>query len=304
MHEVTNEPSPSGQPAAVTVLGLGPMGAALAAAFLERGHPTTVWNRTASKADPLVSQGAQRAATVAEAVGASPLTIVCVIDYDAVQAISEAAGAALEGRTLVSLTADSPERARGMAAWAAERGVAYLDGAIMTPTETIGGPAAVVLYSGPTEVYEAHRATLASLGGTAAYLGADAGRAAAHDVALLDVFWTAMSGIVHGFALAHGEGITASDLAPYMRGIADLLPAIIDEFAEQVDAGEYPGEDSTIASAAAGMHHITVAASERGMDTSVLDAARAIAERAIDAGHGDDGFSRLAAELAPVRGGS
>ncbi len=42
----------------VTVLGLGALGKALATAFLTNGHPTTVWNRTADKADPLVALGA------------------------------------------------------------------------------------------------------------------------------------------------------------------------------------------------------------------------------------------------------
>lgn len=41
----------------VTVIGLGPMGQALAGAFLMNGHPTTLWNRTAEKADYLISQG-------------------------------------------------------------------------------------------------------------------------------------------------------------------------------------------------------------------------------------------------------
>jgi hypothetical protein len=94
----------------------------------------------------------------------------------------------------VNLTADSPERARQTAIWAAERGIDYLDGAIMTPTSTMGGPAALVLYSGPQAVYETHQPALRSLGGTATYLGSDPGRAAAHDVALLDLFWTSMSG--------------------------------------------------------------------------------------------------------------
>ncbi|MFB9640637.1 NAD(P)-binding domain-containing protein, partial [Streptomyces spiralis] len=84
----------------VTVLGLGPMGRALATAFLESGHPTTVWNRTASKADALAARGASRADSVADAVAASPLTIVCVIDYDAVRAVTEPAAGALRGRTL------------------------------------------------------------------------------------------------------------------------------------------------------------------------------------------------------------
>lgn len=44
-------------PAPVTVLGLGPMGQALAGAFLGKGHSTTVWNRTAARGDALVARG-------------------------------------------------------------------------------------------------------------------------------------------------------------------------------------------------------------------------------------------------------
>jgi 3-hydroxyisobutyrate dehydrogenase-like beta-hydroxyacid dehydrogenase len=282
----------------VTVLGQGPMGQALAGAFLKNGHPTTVWNRTAAKADVLVAQGAARADTVADAVAASPLVIACVIDYDAVHAILNPAVDALKGRTLVNLTADSPERARETAAWATEHGVDYLDGAIMSPTETIGRPAAVVLYSGSEDVYQAYQPTLASLGGTLAHLGTDPGRAAAHDVALLDVFWTSMSGIVHAFALAGAENIAAKDLAPFAQGVVGLLPDIISRFALQVDDGDFPGDKSNIHSAAAGMEHVIHAAQVRSIDTSVLSAAKAIAQRAIDAGHGTDGFSRLAAVLA------
>lgn len=51
----------------VSVLGLGAMGNALAAALVKAGHATTVWNRSAGKADNLVAQGAQAAATAGDA---------------------------------------------------------------------------------------------------------------------------------------------------------------------------------------------------------------------------------------------
>jgi 3-hydroxyisobutyrate dehydrogenase-like beta-hydroxyacid dehydrogenase len=286
----------------VTVLGLGPMGQALAGTFLKNGHHTTVWNRTATRAEALVVQGATRADTVADGITASPLVIACVIDYDAVHAIIDPAADALKGRTLVNLTADTPERARRTAGWAAEHGIDYLDGAIMTPTQTIGGPAALVLYSGSEEIFQAHRPVLASLGGTATYLGTDPGRAAAHDVSLLDLFWTSMSGVVHAFALAAAENIAAKDLAPFAKGIGALLPDLIDEFANHVDDGHHPGDHSNILSATAGMEHVIHAAQARGIDTGVLSAARAVAQRAIDAGHGNDSFSRLAEVLGrPAR---
>ncbi|MER7078809.1 NAD(P)-binding domain-containing protein, partial [Saccharopolyspora kobensis] len=40
---------------AVSVLGLGDMGTALADALLAAGHRVTVWNRTAARAEPLVA---------------------------------------------------------------------------------------------------------------------------------------------------------------------------------------------------------------------------------------------------------
>ncbi|GAA4682077.1 NAD(P)-dependent oxidoreductase [Streptomyces youssoufiensis] len=289
--------NPTPAPAPVTVLGLGPMGRALASAFVAAGHPTTVWNRTEGKADELVAQGATAASTPAEAVAASELVVICVIDYAASGSILEAAGDAIKGRTLVNLTADSPDRARAAATWATERGADYLDGTILTPTVTIGTPDAVFLFSGPEALYETHRATFASLGGTATYQGADYGRAAAYDVALLDFFWTSVSGLMHAFALGKKENVAARDLAPFARGILDILPPIMDLLAGNVDDGVYPGDDSHIISVAAGIDHVIHAADDRGMDTGVLRAARAVAQRAIDEGNGTDGIERLAEVL-------
>ena len=68
----------------VAVLGLGPMGQALGGALLDAGYRTTVWNRTESKSQALRARGAQWAASPAEAVAASDLTLVNVVDHDAV----------------------------------------------------------------------------------------------------------------------------------------------------------------------------------------------------------------------------
>lgn len=274
------------------------MGRSLAAAFHAAGHPTTVWNRTPGKAGELVAAGVTEASTAAEAAAASRLVIVCVLDYAAVHAIVEPAAEALEGRLLVNLTAGAPDSARQSADWAAGHGIDYLEGAIMTPNTTIGTSAASVLYSGPRELYDEQRPTLAAIGGAAVHLGADPGRAAAYEVALLDLFWTSMTGLVHAFALARAEGIAASDLAPYAGGIAQLLPAIADDLAADLAAGVFPGADSTIASAAAGMDHIIHVTEHHEIDAGLVRAARAVAQRAIDAGRGGEGFGLLAELLA------
>ena len=281
---------------AVTVIGLGPMGRALAGAFVAAGVRTTVWNRTPGRDRELIEQGATGAGSAAAAVAASPLTVVCVIDYDAADAVLRQAEvtAGLKGRTLLNLTADTPERARDTGRWAAEHGIAYLDGAIMTPTPTIGTPDAVFIHSGPEELYRAQRPVLDALGGVHTHLGEDIGRAAAYDIALLDIFWTAMTGYVHALAVAGAEGVKPTELAPFAQGIGVILPPLFRQLADDVESGGFSGEGSRLSSAAASMTHIVHASEAHGIDASVMRSAEGLARRAVALGHGPEGFTRIA----------
>ena len=97
---------------AVSFLGLGEMGSALARAALSAGHPTTVWNRSADKATALVDAGGRAVCTAAEAVDASDLIVVCLFDHRSVHEVLDPLADRLAGRRLVNLTTTSPEGAR------------------------------------------------------------------------------------------------------------------------------------------------------------------------------------------------
>ncbi|MGY5080432.1 NAD(P)-dependent oxidoreductase [Streptomyces nigrescens] len=281
----------------VTVLGLGAMGSALAGAFVGAGHPTTVWNRTPGKAEDLVARGAVRADTVAEAVAASPLVIVCVVDYAAAHEILEPAGPRLSGRVLVNLTSDTPERARSAAAWAAGHGIDYLDGSVMVPTTDVGQPGATLLYSGSRKAFETYKETLKVLGGRAAYLGDDHAMAAVYDLALLAFFYSAMAGLVHAFALAGAESVPAEEFVPFTGAIADILPPLAAGMAQDLDRGVLRGDQDNIVMEAAGMAHIIEASVDRGINTDVLAAVKGLADRTIAAGHGKAGFLSIIEEM-------
>ncbi|GGR26908.1 NAD(P)-dependent oxidoreductase [Streptomyces roseolus] len=292
-------PESTPQQSAVTVLGLGPMGRALAGAFLAGGVRTTVWNRTPGREGDLVERGATVAASAAEAVAASPVTVICMVNYDATDAVlrQDAVTDALKGRVLVNLSADTPGRARDTGAWAGEHGIQYLDGAIMTPAVTIGSPAGVFLFSGPSDTYGEHRAVLDALGGTHTHLGDEVSRAAAFDIALLDIFWTSMAGYVHALALADAEGITPRELAPFAVGIAQILPPLFEELAGDVQDGTYSGAINPVTSAVSTMAHIVHAAEDHAIDSGVMRAVEGLARRTVALGHGTDGFSRAAEVL-------
>jgi 3-hydroxyisobutyrate dehydrogenase-like beta-hydroxyacid dehydrogenase len=281
----------------VSVLGLGPMGQALSTALLDADYGITVWNRTESKADALRGRGAAWAPNPAEAIAATDLTLVNVVDHDAVDSVLDAAGDAVADRVVVGLSSDTPDRARQTAKLVEDRGGRYLDGAIMTPTNTIGTPSARILFAGPRDVFETHRELFAALG-TSTWLGEDHGRAAAFDMSLLDLFWTSVSGFLHALTVARANGITPSELLPHAQGIVDILPPIFGEFAERIEAGRHDNSSAPVSSVAASVRHLIAASKDAGVDAGALEAFRGYVDAAVAEGYGAEESSRIAAAMA------
>ncbi len=70
----------------IGVVGLGPMGAAMARTLIRAGHELTVWNRTPEKAEPLLREGARAARTPAEASDREAV-LTSVADDEALSAV-------------------------------------------------------------------------------------------------------------------------------------------------------------------------------------------------------------------------
>ncbi|MFF5984760.1 NAD(P)-dependent oxidoreductase [Streptomyces olindensis] len=285
----------------VSVIGLGLMGQALAAAFLRAGHPTTVWNRTASKADRLVAEGARLAPSVGDAVTAGSLTVVCLTDYAAVRDLLGADGVDLDGAMLVNLTSGDSAQAREAARWAGQRGARYLDGAIMAVPPAIGTAEAMILHSGAQTDFQEYESALGALG-TVTYLGADHGLASLYDVAGLAMMWSVLNAWLQGTALLRTAGVDAGTFAPFARqiaaGVAEWLPG----YAEQIDSGSFPAEVSALETDARAMAHLVEESEAVGVNAELPKLIKAMADRAIAAGHGKEQYPVLIEEFGKPGG--
>ncbi|MFF1375789.1 NAD(P)-dependent oxidoreductase [Streptomyces sp. NPDC058308] len=280
----------------VAVIGLGLMGRALAGAFLKAGHPTTVWNRTPAKAGQLVARGARLAPDVGAALAAAPLTIVCLTDYDALHALLDPGDVDLNGRTLINLTSGDSAQAREAARWAERRGARYLDGAIMAVPSGIGTAEAVILHSGPEPDFAAHKPTLDALG-TAVHLGADHGLAALYDVAGLAMMWSVLNAWLQGTALLGTASVDAAAYAPFAQQIATGVAAWLPGYAEQIDRGSFPAEVSALETDARSMAHLIEESEAVGVNAELPRLFKAMADRAIAAGHGAEQYPVLIEEF-------
>lgn len=159
----------------VGFVGLGLMGLPMARRVLRAGFRLTVHNRTAAKAAPLVAEGAEQAATPAEAAARSDIVITMVTDSPDVVAVVGGdrgllAGAA-PGTTWIDMSTISPEVTRRLGAAAAAGGVECLDAPVS------GGPPGAeagtlsIMAGGRREVLDACRPLLQVMGTTIVHVG-------------------------------------------------------------------------------------------------------------------------------------
>lgn len=277
----------------VTVIGLGAMGGRIAEVRLSAGHPTTVWNRTPGRAEPLAALGATHAATAAEAVAANRLVLVCVLDHAAAREVLEPVAGELAGRTLVHLSTGTPRQARDMAAWAAEHGIDHVDGAMMATPTMIGKDGARFLYSGSQAAFDRYRPTLERLG-AAEFFGADAGLAALYDLALLTGMYTMFGGFLHGAALVGTAGVGAGEFAERAASWVTAMTAALPHDAAIVDSGDYTtvGEQ-TVAFNKAALDMIVQVSTEEGIGVDVVAPLQSLLARQVAEGHGRASFTRI-----------
>ncbi|WP_031053522.1 NAD(P)-dependent oxidoreductase [Streptomyces sp. NRRL F-5702] len=275
----------------VTVIGLGPMGQAMAAAYLDRGYEVTLWNRTPARADALVARGARLADSVEAALRANVLVVLSLTDYDAAYAILRQAPEALAGRTVANLTSDTPARAREAAAWLADHGAVQITGGVQTPPPGIGSADVATYYSGPADAVAHHRAALEVLTGVE-YLGEDPGLAALYYQIGIDMFWTGLVGYLHGQALAAAHGISAESFLEHAVKAMDFT-YFLKFYAPRIDAANHEGDVDNLGMAVASLTHVLHTAEESGVDASLPAALLDLFHRGASAGHERDSLTSL-----------
>ncbi|MEU8121464.1 NAD(P)-binding domain-containing protein [Spirillospora sp. NPDC049024] len=277
----------------VAVLGLGEMGAALAGAIVDGGHPTTVWNRTPEKGEALVAKGARQAVDVREAVAGGQVVVVNVKGDSVARELLEAAGDALSGRAVVNLTDGTSGEVRSVAAAVAERGGQYLHGQIMTIAPGVGHPDATVFYGGSADVYERHRAVLRLLSGHAPLVSDDPGVAVLYGMAVHGTMWGLLNGFLHAAAALSDEGVEVGRFLKEAEAPLAALSGFLPSIAEEVDRGRFATPYGALRHHLPSIEDLVRESRARGIDAGLPEYSRALVAAAIEEGRGGDSYSRL-----------
>ncbi|MET0336381.1 MAG: NAD(P)-binding domain-containing protein [Caulobacter sp.] len=278
----------------VSVIGLGQMGQVLARLFLRSGRTVTVWNRTAEKAAGLVSEGAVLAASAAEAIQASPVTVLILYDDDAVEAvIAEGLRGPLDGRILINLGTSGPDATRGFQTKVTQQGGLYVDGAIQAAPSQMGEPHTPVFVSGDAKVLERVQPLLQVLAGNVVRVGSRIDASAFMDLATLSYVYGAFAGFLHGARIAEAVGI---DVATYGKLVHDIAPsfgAFFEHEAQAIASGDFRATESPMRISVSAVERIVVTSRQLGLDDAVPSLMHDWLGAAVEAGYQDEELAAL-----------
>ncbi len=152
----------------IGVVGLGPMGARMAARLLDAGHVLRVHNRSPGKAGALLERGATEHATPAEAARGAELVLSMVADDDAADAVTlgrQGIADGLEADAVhVSSSTISVALARRLADAHAERGQHFISATVLGRPPAVDAGKLYVMAAGAPDIIERVRPALAALG--------------------------------------------------------------------------------------------------------------------------------------------
>lgn len=149
-------------------IGIGLMGQHMANHLLKAGHPLTLWNRTADKAEELLAAGASWADSPKAVAEGSDVVITMVTDSAASEAVICGDNGVLEGAheglRIIDMGSIAPEMSRSIAERAKAKGIAMLDAPVTGNPKVAAAGKLGIMVGGPKDTFEACRPIFEKMG--------------------------------------------------------------------------------------------------------------------------------------------
>lgn len=214
----------------VAIIGLGVMGAGMAANWLARGFAVTVYNRTRAKAEPLVAKGAQLADSPKAAATGANFVFAMVSDDSVSRKVWLGDDGALagvgKGAVVIESSTLTPAWVRELAALAAERGADFLDAPVGGSKPAARDGQLVFFVGGDASVVARARPALEAVGSRVHHVG---GVSAGSTWKLINNVMGAahLAILAEGLAIAARSGIDLAQAPELLAGSSPASPMVL-----------------------------------------------------------------------------
>lgn len=284
-----------------TIIGLGPMGYALASLLIDAGKTVTLWNRTADKAQPLIARGATLAASPAAALSASPATLICVLDYAAAEAILSGKDlpSTIQNRLIVNLGTGGPDEAKRLESYIHQHAGRYLDGAIQAAPSQMGRDDTPLFVSGRRGHFGEAESLLRHFAGNLIYLGEKVDAAAHMDLATLSYVYGSYAGFLHGANIAKATGIDVATYGQLVNAISPSFGAFFQYEANAIASDDFHATESPLRISIPAVRRILRTSEQLKINTEMPALVNGWLQRADAQGLADEELAALIKVLQP-----
>ena len=279
----------------VAFLGLGTMGAAMAANLARAGFAVTGWNRTAERARESADRGIVLAVSPAAAVAEADIVVICVSDTPDVEAVlfgpDGVVAGARPGTLVIDCSTIAPSGSWGFAARLREHGIAMIDAPVSGGSEGAQNATLTIFVGGDAADVERGRPALAAMGRTITHVGPiGAGQAvkAVNQVILAGAYL----GVAEGIVLAIKAGLDVEQVVTALGGGAAQSWVLENRSGRMID-NDYP-LGFKVALHRKDLGIALDLANQLGASLPVSALAAQLESGLIARGHGDDDMSALA----------
>jgi 3-hydroxyisobutyrate dehydrogenase len=196
-------------------IGLGNMGAPMAANLVKAGHRVAGFDLVPGAIEALSTKGGQAVLSVAEAAGANDIVITMLPAGPQVRAVYLEHGGVLasarRGALLIDCSTIDVETARAVAAAAKRAGFDMLDAPVSGGTAGAEAASLTFMVGGEAEVFARAQPLLAAMGRTIVHAG-PAGNGQAAKICNNMMLGVSMIAVCEAFALAERLGLDAQTL--------------------------------------------------------------------------------------------
>jgi len=215
-------------------IGVGHMGSRIATRLTNAGLPLVVYDRDPSKADELISQGAELATSVAELAAAANVIFSCVPDAAAVRSVYFGADGVLHsakpGAYIVEMSTVAPETSIHLFRAGRERGIRVLDVAISGSTPAAESGSLTLFGGGDREVFDIVAPTFLAFARQWFYMG-PSGSGVAMKLVVNALLGVGMQAIAEALALGIQLGLPRDLLFDTLGRTAVVAPAHLGKLA-------------------------------------------------------------------------
>ena len=282
----------------VGFIGLGTMGAAMAANLARAGFAVTAWNRTPDRAPELDGLGVERGATPADVASAVETIVICVSDTPDVAAVllgpDGVSAGARPGSLVIDCSTISPAATRRFAAELAEHDIGLVDAPVSGGSEGAQKATLTIFVGGEAADVERARPILAALGKTITHVGPIGSGQAVKAVNQVILAGTYL-GVAEGIVLAMKAGLDVDQVVGALGGGA-AQSWVLANRAGRMIANDYP-LGFKVALHRKDLGIALELAEELGADLPVSALAASLETELIAAGHADDDMSALARSI-------